>query len=251
MKKLIVGNWKLNPKTLREAKSIFEKIKKSASRRKKVEVVLCPSFLYLESFVKNSGQCFIGAQDVFWEEEGAFTGQISASQLSDLGVSYVIIGHSERREYGGDTNEQINKKILEALRFRLRVIFCIGEVARDEEGNYLTFLAKELEEGLFKVPEKFYKNLVIAYEPIWAIGEKGKASTPEDFLEKSIFIKKVLTGIVDKKTALKVPVLYGGSVDENNAEEFMSLGKGDGLLVGRASLDPKSFNEILNKGEHV
>ena len=240
----------MNPETLREAQTIFAKIKRGLSRKKNVEVVICPPFIYLEKLLAGNGRLGIGAQDAFWEERGAYTGQISINQLSKLGVSYIILGHSERREQG-DTNESVHKKILEAFRFRLRVVLCIGERVRDEEGDYLSFLQNELLEGLEKIPARFYKNLVIAYEPIWAIGEKGKASTPEDFLEKSIFIKKVLANLTDKKTALRVPILYGGSVDETNAEGFLYTGKADGLLVGRASLDPKSFNEILNMRGYV
>jgi triosephosphate isomerase len=171
--------------------------------------------------------------------------------LKKAGIDYVICGHSEARALG-DTNETVNKKIREAFLWRLIPILCVGERNRDEDGRYLEFIEEEIKTALFKVPKKLFTNLIVAYEPVWAIGENAQqASTPEDFLEKSIFIRKIITSLSDKETAMRVPILYGGSVDEHNAFGFLSEGKGDGLLVGRASLDAESFGEILSIAESL
>lgn len=249
--KLIIGNWKMNPENMKVAKQIFQKIKTKAGKFKKAKCVICPPFIYLDAFAKAHGTCAIGAQDAFWEESGARTGEISASMISKLNVPYVILGHSERRELG-DTNEIVNKKVIEALRQRLMVIVCVGEKTRDEEGSYLQFLQAEIEESLAKIPARYFKNIIVAYEPIWAIGEKAKkSSTPEDFLEKAIFIRKVLTQLTDKKIAMKIPILYGGSVNDANAAGFLQEGRADGLLIGRASRDPQIFGEILKTAHNV
>ncbi|MAZ40634.1 triose-phosphate isomerase [bacterium] len=252
MKKLLIGNWKLNPTDEATAKKLFSGIKTKASRLRKVKTIICPPSVYVSALAKGAtSKCAVGAQDLFWEVKGAFTGQVSAPMIKRLGADYVIVGHSEMRAQG-DTNETINKKIKKAFEYRLQVILCIGESERDHDGHYLEFLQNELKEGLYKIPKKLLRNLIVAYEPIWAIGAKAKAaSTPQDFLEKSIFIRKVLSHIADKDTAMKIPVLYGGSVNEKNAEGFLTEGKADGLLVGRASLSKDSFNEMLGIAERV
>jgi len=188
----------------------------------------------------------MGAQDAFYKKDGAFTGEISPAMLKKEGVEYLILGHSEKRALG-DTNEIINKKLKLAIDYRLRVILCVGERERDDHGEYLNFIRSELEEGLKGLNKNYFKYLIVAYEPIWAIGKNAKSSsTPEDFLEKSIFIKKVLHKLTDRSTLEKIPILYGGSVDESNALSFLQAGEADGLLVGRASLDPARFNSILD-----
>jgi triosephosphate isomerase len=246
-KKIIVGNWKMNPKTGKEADALFTKIKISARRHaKKAQVVVCPPALFIERLAKKEGNVLIGAQDSFFKKEGAFTGSVSPAMIKSAGASYVILGHSERRAQG-DTDEIINKKVLLALEYRLAVILCVGETVRDEEGNYLTLIADQLLTALQGVSPALFKNIIVAYEPVWAIGEKATgADTPAGFLEIALYIKKTLAELVGKDKALSVPVLYGGSVSADNAKEFLHEGKADGLLVGRASLNPKIFSDIIS-----
>jgi triosephosphate isomerase len=192
----------------------------------------------------------LGSQDVFWEEEGSYTGEISAKMLKNLGVEYVIIGHSERRRLG-ETDEAINKKIRQALKNHLKVIFCVGEFERDDENKYFQFVKNEISKGLDKVPTRLLKNLIVAYEPIWAISSVNKsgkarfnADTPENAQEMAIYIKRVLVSLFGK-IVQKSPVLYGGSVEAENAASFLKKEGIEGLLVGRASWSAKTFGELL------
>lgn len=250
-KKIIIGNWKMNPLSAKEAAKIFIPIKKTAGRLKKTETIVCPPFIYLKNFSEQKGKCLIGAQDVFWKDNGSFTGEISPLMLKSLPVSHVIIGHSERRALG-ENNEVVSKKISAAISAGLKMILCVGEKERPDEASHLNFVANQVKESLKGVSAKSAGNIIIAYEPVWAIGDgsKGPAS-PEDALEMSIFIKKVLTEIFGKKKADAVPILYGGSVDPGNAREFLEKGAMDGLLVGRESLNPKGFSDILRIAENV
>ena len=258
MKKLIVANWKMKPSSLKEAKKIFNEIKKVASKLKKVDTVICPPFVYLpalgDSVSKQTWRLSlqVGAQDIFYEDKGAFTGEISVMMVKNLGANYVIIGHSERRKYLGETNEIINKKIKTALKNNLKVIFCVGEQERDIEGNYLYFIKNEIEEGLKGISRKLFKNLIIAYEPIWAIGKKGEdADNSEDIFQMSIYIRRVLLGIVGKELSRTIFIIYGGSVEPENAESLLKEGGTQGFLVGHASLVPKNFNKILKIAQNI
>ncbi len=252
MKKIIVANWKMNPKTLREARKNFLHIKKTAEKLTKVQTVICPPFIFLEPISKEtSRKCMLGAQDVFWKKEGAYTGEISPAQLYNLNVSHVILGHSERRRLG-ETDEIVRDKIKAAFEYRLNVILCIGESKRDEEGHYLAFLKNEIKKSLERIPKKQLARIIIAYEPIWAVGAEAKfADTPETLLEISIFIRKILSDTFSKKIAFQVPILYGGSVTEHNAKDFLKNGGVDGLLIGRASLDHHEFNKILKIAQRL
>lgn len=245
-KKIIVGNWKMYPLSFKKAKEVFSKIKKKTAGKNGLDVIICPSFLFLESFARNqTSRVSVGAQDVSAEKEGAFTGGVSALALYELGVRSVIIGHSERRETGDD-NDTVAKKVKQALTARLRPIICIGEKERDMEGAYLGFLKEQITSALSKTPPALLKLITIAYEPVWAIGKEAKeAATPADFLEKSIFIRRVIADLYDQKIATTIQIIYGGSVDETNAISFFSEGKAQGLLVGRASLNPDSFGDII------
>lgn len=245
-KKIIVGNWKMYPLSGKKAREIFSKIKKRASGAPGVDVIICPSFLFLEAFtLGQKARVSVGAQDISSEKEGAFTGSVSATSLFDLGVRSVIVGHSEKRARGDD-NDTVAKKVKQALASRLRPIICVGEKERDIEGAYLGFLKEQVISALAKTPYPLLKFITIAYEPVWAIGREAKnAATPADFLEKSIFIRRVIADLYDQKIATSIPIIYGGSVDETNAIPFFTLGKAQGLLVGRASLDPDSFGAII------
>lgn len=249
MKKIIIANWKMNPQTLKEAKNIFKEIKKTAKKLKKVETIICPPFVYLSNLQLTTNNLRLGAQDLFWENPpaggGAFTGEISAEMMRHLGVKYVIIGHSERREHLGETNEMINKKIKTTLKSGLKVIFCVGEKERDFEGKYFNFIKNELDEGLKGVSRKFFKNLLIAYEPVWAISssKNAQADSPESAFRMAVFIRRMLLPIIGSDLARKIPILYGGSVGPENISGFLQ--DMQGALVGGKSLNPKDFGEIL------
>lgn len=249
MKKIIVANWKMNPSAANEAKALFNATARIAGRIRKLKVVICPPFVWLPLF-NNSKNIGLGSQDIFWEDSGSYTGEISAKMLKSLGVEYVIIGHSERRRLG-ETDETINKKIRQTLENNLKVIFCVGETERDEAGNYLQFVKDEITKGLDKIPAKLLKNLIITYEPVWAISSANKsgkarfnADTPENAQEMAIYAKRVLVSLFGR-ICRNIPVLYGGSVDTKNAAAFLKKEGISGLLVGRASWSVQTFSELL------
>jgi len=251
MKKMIIANWKMNPQSLEEAKGIFGEIKKAAAKLKKTQTVICPPFVYISNLKSQISNLSLGSQDLFWKEKGSYTGEISAEMLKSVGVKYVIIGHSERREYFGETNDTVNKKIKAAMKAGLTVIFCVGEKDR-EPGVFLKYIKDEIEEGLKGVQRVFLKKLIIAYEPIWAIGKKGPAAdSPEDVLQMSIYIKKILLPIAGAELMQKIPILYGGSVNPKNAEGFLRDAGVQGLLIGHESLVSKHFGEILKINEKI
>jgi triosephosphate isomerase len=253
MKKLIVANWKMTPQTLHEAERLFYDIQKSVPGLKNTDIVICPPFIYLEllsRILKAKSyklKVKLGAQDFFWEKKGSYTGEISITMLKNLGAKYVVVGHSERRQNLGETDEMINKKIKLALKNNLKVIFCVGEKERDEAGDYLKFIKKEVIQGLDKISRKDLKNLIIAYEPIWAISStrSARSDNPEEFLQISIYIRRVLFFKFGRKVAHQIPILYGGSVDASNARDFLEKGRADGLLIGRASWKAKTFVDLL------
>jgi len=245
MKPLIVANWKCNPTTLAGTRELLNGIKKKIKDPglKEVDIVICPPFIYLpywiEFFSKKQTQINLGAQNLFWEESGAFTGEISPAMLKNLGCRYVIIGHSERRKYFAETDEMINKKIKAALKLKLKPILCIGETEKQRKsGKTFQILKAQLDKALKGIlNSRFYfpDSLVVAYEPVWAIGT-GIPCRPEDAKKVLIFIKKFLK---------KSPILYGGSVNSENAASYVKKAGFDGLLVGGASLDSKEFIKII------
>lgn len=246
-KRLVVANWKMNPETSSEAVKLFEGIKGGASKLKNVDTVIAPPFVFLPAVAQKyrGNKIAFAAQNVSQEKNGSYTGEISVAMLKDLNVDYVIVGHSERRAIG-ETNEMVNKKIKMALTNGLSAILCIGEHERDSSAEYLSFLKEELTVGLQSISKAQLKHLVIAYEPLWAIGKsKDDAMRPEQVHEMVIFIRKILVEQFGKPAAMAVSVLYGGSVEAENAEELLKHGEVSGFLVGHASLQAKSFNEIL------
>ena len=243
----------MTPKSLVEARAIFQNNRSVAGKMKNVQTVMCAPYVYLSDLKKlvTGHRCALGAQDVSFEIEDAHTGEISTNQLKGVGVQYVIVGHSERRAMG-ESNELISKKVVAATKVGIITVLCIGEKERDDEGEYTKFVKTQLLESLVGVAKKNMKNLVIAYEPVWAIGKKAKReASPEDVLEMSIFIRKVLSDAYDKKVSNMMPILYGGSINQKNATGFFIGGEIDGLLVGRASLKPAVFTKILNIANEV
>ena len=231
MKILVVANWKMNPSTLAEAKLLFNSVKKGLKNVKNVEVVICPPFVYLPILKTN------GAQDCFWQEKGPFTGEVSPAMLRDLRVKYVIIGHSERRALG-ETDQMINKKIKAAISAKLKPILCIGETEEErKKGKTNKVLKIQLEKNFKSILNLKSKilNLIVAYEPVWAIGT-GRACGIPEAKEANLFIRKTIKNL---------PLLYGGSVNSKNAANYIKEAGFQGLLVGGASLNANEFIEIV------
>ena len=246
-KKLIVANWKMNPATHTEASFLFKGIVKTANKLRNVQTVICPPFVFLDKLTKgyNGTKVLLGGQDVFYEESGAHTGEVSASQLYSVGADYVIIGHSERRARG-ETDEDVRAKIKIALEHKLIPIICVGESERDSHGKYLAFLRHQIVTALSKSKTSDLNKVIIAYEPICAIGRTGKdAITPQKLHETTLFIRRVLRETFNSKIADSALVLYGGSVKGDNSEELIREGEVQGFLVGGASLKADEFGTIL------
>jgi triosephosphate isomerase len=245
MRKIIIGNWKMNPGNLENAKKIFRSTKNVADKLNSIHVIACPPFVYISTFAKSRAESkiAIGAQDVFFEGEGSYTGEVSASMLKDLGVTHCIVGHSEKRK-AGDTDEIVSKKVKALLEAGIHPVVCIGEKEHDPQGSYLETLKNQIKNSLSKVQKKNIHDLIIAYEPIWAIGAK-EAMQPETVNETVLFIKKVLADMYGHDEAMATPILYGGSVNFRNAGDIVTRGGVDGLLVGRESVNPPGFSELL------
>lgn len=243
---LIVGNWKLNPQTEAEAIALAAAVAKAHKKSEAPLVAVAPSFIHLKEVQKKiaTSTVALSAQDVSSEPLGAFTGEVSAAQIRNLGASYVIVGHSERRALG-ESDELVQKKALAALKSSLTPIVCVGERDRDGNGNYFGFVEHQLRALAEGVPAKDIKKVVIAYEPIWAIGT-GKTATAQDVKEMQLFIVSVLTKIYDRSTANAVRLLYGGSVKPQNAAELHAHGDMHGFLVGGASLKAADFAAIIS-----
>ncbi len=244
-KPIIIGNWKNHPETLREVSTLLTGLSKRAAIFKKLSTFIAPPVAFIESVsTKTKSYAGLAAQDIFFATEGTYTGAITPDILKGFGVKLAIIGHSERRGLG-ETNEVVAAKIKTALRSGITPLLCIGEETRDAEGSYFEFLNEELKLSLEGVRRRDDAHkLIIAYEPVWAIGKKAKdAMQPGDLAQMVIFIKKVLTEIFGRESAERIPILYGGSVEPSNAKELIQTGV-HGFLVGHASLEAKSFVEI-------
>ncbi len=247
-KKLIIGNWKMN-KNEKEIKSFFDSFSKSKDLNSiKCEYGVAPTFLDLmytkELFSKNK-KMIIASQDAHFEKSGAFTGAVSYQQLKDHGINYSIIGHSERREYFNDTDEVINKKVITLIENDMVPILCVGENLKERsKKKHFKVVAKQLHYDLNNVNIEKAKNIVIAYEPIWAIGT-GKSATSEDAIEMAKFIRQELKTLFNEEVAKEIKILYGGSVNDKNVKEYLSNEFVDGALVGGASLDASKFIELL------
>ncbi len=243
-RKIIIANWKMNPQSLKEAEKLFTEIVKTIFGIKKTKIIICPPFLYLEKLKKFSKKISLGAQDIFWKDSGAYTGEISGEMLYNIGAKYVIVGHSERRAMG-ENNNDINKKIKASIKMGIDPILCIGESVRDKNHKYLNFIKTQIEESLDKISRSFISKVFIAYEPIWAIGKGAYPATPEEFYEMTIFIRKILSDKFGIEAVKNIKILYGGSVNEKNVENFINEGYADGFLIGRAGLNSKKFSKIV------
>jgi len=248
-KKFIIANWKMNPNNTIEGLNLFNSIKKVVFKNKNLNVVICAPFVYLQSLkkIKKVSNYFLGAQNVGPDINGAYTGEISASMLKDSGVAYSIIGHSERREMG-ENDILINQKIKLLLKYKIIPILCIGEKERDKDYNYFSFIQSQINETLVNLNKNQIKNIIIAYEPVWAIGKNSQREITNEELNKMvIFIRKTLADITDMKTAHIVKIIYGGSVNKENAYNLLEYGGVDGLLVGGESLSIKNFSKLLER----
>jgi triosephosphate isomerase len=249
-RKLIAGNWKMN-KTAGDGVALTKDIVAEIGRIGSVDVVVCPPFTALESVAKAlEGQSVkLGAQNMSPEKSGAFTGEVSAEMLRALFVSHVILGHSERRTYFGDTDAIINKKVVAALANQLKPILCVGEtLAEREAGLTLAVVQRHVELGLAGVTAEQMANVVIAYEPVWAIGT-GKVATTAQAQEVHAFIRDLLTKLYGAPVAQKVRILYGGSMKPSNAPELLAEKDIDGGLIGGAALEARSFIDLVKAAE--
>ncbi|MGB9772248.1 MAG: triose-phosphate isomerase [Candidatus Kapaibacteriota bacterium] len=247
---LIAGNWKMH-KTLKDAVNLASRIVDWASQTKpRSQVAICPPFPFLESISRllNGSMVGLGAQNCHYENEGAYTGEVSPPMLKSVGCDFVIIGHSERRTYFQENDELINKKILSALNFDLRPIFCIGETLSEREKN-LTFevIERQIRKGLEKVTTWQAEKIFVAYEPVWAIGTGISAKT-EQIDDAHRFIRNLLVEMFNER-GQKIAILYGGSLNSKNAREIFSLPEVNGGLIGKSSLDSEEFTKIVDFAE--
>jgi triosephosphate isomerase len=242
----IAGNWKMN-KTVGEAVELTRQLKASLLGVEGVEVAVAPPFTALEAVRKESEGSAIrlAAQTLFWEEKGAFTGEISPLMLKDLGCQYVIIGHSERRQFFGETDETVNKRMKTTLNHGLLPIFCIGETLQEREGGKtFSIIERQLERGLNGLGGKEIQKVVVAYEPVWAIGT-GKTATPQQAEEVHRYIREKLERLYTREIAGEIRIQYGGSVTPENVRGLMNQDNIDGALVGGASLKSETFSRIV------
>ncbi|MBI2558396.1 triose-phosphate isomerase [Candidatus Woesearchaeota archaeon] len=248
MQQLIAANWKMN-RTAKEAVSFIKKFKKLVKGVKDAEIVICPPFTIVELVSKElkNSNIKLGAQNMYFENAGAYTGEVSPIMLKEIGCEYVILGHSERREFFNEDNSLINKKVISALKNGLKPILCVGETFEQRtQGKTDDVLEDQLINCLKDVKE--IKDVVIAYEPVWAISRGNpnqKAATKADAEESHLFIRKILEGVFGKESAISTRIIYGGSMKPENAKELLAMPNIDGGLVGNASLEPKSFAEVV------
>ena len=246
-KTIIAGNWKMN-KTASETKKFAEELKALLPKAKWCDVVVCVPAVNISTAIKafKDARVSVGAQNVFFEKSGAYTGEVSADMLKDLGVKYVIIGHSERRQYFGETDLIVNKKVLAALEAGLHPIICVGETLEQRElGITMELIALQVKSALAGVAAENIRRCVIAYEPIWAIGT-GKTATGEQAAEVCGFIRATIRAMYGARIARSVTIQYGGSMNPANAAELLGHEDIDGGLIGGASLDAGKFMDIVN-----
>ncbi len=248
-KKIVAGNWKMNM-DLQEGLKFAASVEKHFrdNPQSKAQVILCTPFIHLAGVAEivKGGKIALGAQNCASEASGAFTGEVSAYMVKSTGATYVIIGHSERRTYYHEDDRLLNKKTVLALNSGLKVIFCVGEVKTErEEGKHFIVVKRQLEEGLFTLSEELMDKIVIAYEPVWAIGT-GLTASPEQAQEMHKYIRDLVKEKYGNDCAKKIPILYGGSCKPSNAAEIFSKPDVDGGLIGGASLKKEDFAGIVD-----
>ncbi len=253
-KPFIAGNWKMNLDN-REAAGFVKELGLKFENKNNIQIAICPPFTSIESAMialksaKDANKNIdikIGAQNMYFEKSGAFTGEISSEMLKTLGVEYVILGHSERRAIFNEDDELVNRKIKAALDAGLKPIFCVGESLKTrEEGKAVDFTLRQIRAGLQQVEAESMKNITIAYEPIWAIGT-GKTATPEDAQQMCISIRNEIQALYKKDISENIIIQYGGSVKPSNIKEIMAMPDVDGTLVGGASIKPDDFLALIN-----
>lgn len=246
-RKVIAGNWKMN-KTTVDAIELANGLKRELYKVNDVEIVICPPFTALEeiSEVVYESNIKLGAQNMHWEDSGAFTGEVSGPMIKDLNCRFVILGHSERRQYFHESNETVNKKVISALKVDLTPIVCVGETLEErEKGKTFAVLTDQITNSLKNLSADEIKKVIIAYEPVWAIGT-GKTATPQQAQEAHQFIRGLIKKNHSSEIADEIIILYGGSVKPDNTKELLGQNDIDGALVGGASLEIKSFSEIVN-----
>lgn len=237
----------MNPQTRKDAEKIFNGyINYLNITKSKNEIVVCPPFVWIDtvSKIKKPKNIFLGSQDIFWEREGAYTGEVSANMIADFGCDYVIIGHSERRKYLGETDEMVNKKVASAVKAGLKVILCVGEHHRDNMQEIPKIVEDQVVIALSGLPKSSIENITVAYEPVWAIGT-GVPDTPEGAMMAAVLIRKTAVNMFGQN-AKNLRVIYGGSVKSDNAAKFIYHEGIDGVLVGGASLNPEEFIKIAS-----
>jgi triosephosphate isomerase (TIM) len=242
---VIAGNWKMN-KTIAEAEAFIAALLPQVYDTEGVDVAICPPYLALQAMVDSARGSRVGvyAQNMHFKDSGAYTGEVSAAMLTEIDVDGVVLGHSERREYFNETDRALQQKVPKALESGLVPILCVGETEEERErGDTERKLRHQVQEGLDKVPVERLPEVVIAYEPVWAIGT-GLTATADQAQEAVAFVRALVEGF-DKAAGQAVRILYGGSLKPDNAEELLGLPDVDGALVGGASLDPKDFSEIV------
>ena len=247
--KIVAGNWKMN-NDLDESKSLVKKIAKSIKKKslKNTRVIVAPTYVSLQKVAaKAKGtKVEVAAQNMHFAKNGAFTGEIPADMLKSVNVKIVILGHSERREYFGETDALLAKKVDTALANEMEVIFCFGEVLEDRKSeNHFKVVESQISNGLFHLEAKAWKNIVLAYEPVWAIGT-GETASPEQAQEMHAFIRKIVADKYNQEVADNVSILYGGSVKPNNAKEIFGKPDVDGGLIGGAALSKDDFEAIID-----
>lgn len=249
-RKLIAANWKMY-KTPEEARAFVSAFVPMVAGRKHAQIVLCSPFICLPALVEAvcATGIGVGAQNMFWENEGAYTGEVSAPMLRAVGCSHVIIGHSERRQYFGETDDMVNRKLKSALVADLQAVVCVGEVLQEREAGLTEeVLTRQCSIAFSEISSEQAESLVVAYEPVWAIGT-GKTATPEMAAETHRVVRAQAAKAFGDQAAANLRILYGGSVKSENAKALMAQHEIDGALVGGASLDPKSFAAIVAAGE--
>lgn len=246
-KKIVAGNWKMNC-DLSETEALLAELKEQFPKNTETKVIVAPPFTNLYPVFQSLRETpvSVAAQNMHQNENGAFTGEVSAKMLKSVGVKTVILGHSERRSIFKETNELLSEKVNTALKNKMNVIFCVGEeLSERKENKHFELVKTQLEEGLFHLSETDWKNLTIAYEPVWAIGT-GETASPEQAQEMHAFIRKTIAEQYNETLAENLSILYGGSVKPSNAKEIFAQKDVDGGLIGGASLKASDFLEIVN-----